>query len=222
MKVDSNHLESLAGLQGSWELILYSPNGDRNVYFIENGTEHFEHIKFDWPKGLELYGLLYPPCIIDDLRSYPWGAYLSADETLLMLSPENGASVSVLARLFEKGIKVDGFNMKRFILEMNEIEDPWNCDLQVLSRQIYRQQMRTWYIREKVLFDVEVPLSPGRWYRQSLVRPAVDASGEPVNMKLPEGSSFFYSPRESLLLEYQLNKRGELNSLYRSLTGNDP
>ncbi len=215
LDVDSYAGELESVLEGVWGLKWTALSGDSGSLMLDWSGGVPPGISFSVPLEEDLLILLYPPALTATCRPCPQGAYIPRYSFDGALSRKDGAALSVLTRLTELGYSMEEFNCSRFLREMAELDDPWLTDRELLVRQLGRQQMRSWYIREKKQFDVSPALSGGPWFGSSLKRVQLfsEAEGTEQTLKLPEGWGFLYNPLSREILEYQVDDHGEICSI---------
>ncbi|QEN09319.1 hypothetical protein EXM22_15525 [Oceanispirochaeta crateris] len=160
-----------------------------------------------------------PPQWEPGLGLSPWGAYIPSISHQGDLDFKAGAAVSILIRILEAGANLEGFNCRRFLYEMESLDDPWRTDHEMLMRQLGRQEMRIWYIRPKTEYPVVIPLPEGRWFFPSLLHEPLDSDGGLVSLDLPEGYSCLFQPASAEIAEIQVDDHGEAVCLVRSISG---
>lgn len=167
----------------------------------------------DSPKEEDLLLLLYPPLLVEGCRMNPLGVFIPSHEDRGEFCLVDGSAVSILITLVHNNLSIEDFNCSRFLLEMARLEDPWLVEEQTLLKQLGRREMRSWYIRTKTLFAVELPLPAGIWYGASLLQNVTESSGpediNPVHIELPEGYSFLYCPVRQEVMEIQVDSHGD-------------
>lgn len=203
--------ELVLSLSGSWTVVMSSTSGDPRVIEIDREEGGLpEHIFIESPKEEDSLLLLYPPPIAEGCRMNPLGGFIPSYRDYGELTLRDGSAVSILMTLRQNNLRIEDFNCQRFITEMAELDDPWLVEDQTLLKQLGRREMRSWYIRTKTMFEVEIALPPGHWYGASLLQPPLESSVEDTHtLSLPEGYSFLYCPERSELLEIQVDSHGE-------------
>ncbi|MDC7234723.1 MAG: hypothetical protein PQJ58_15935, partial [Spirochaetales bacterium] len=183
-----------------------------------------ECFTIDVPKEEDSLLLLYPPSLKNGCRMKPLGVFIPSYEDRGALSVEDGAAVSILMTLVQSGQDFSDFNCQRFLFEMGELDDPWLAEEETLLRQLSLRQMRSWYIREKTLFDLEIYLPSGSWYGSVPSGTPRESSGleNPVAIVLPEGYSFLVSPDRLELVEIQVDDHGQAVWIRESLVQEAP
>jgi hypothetical protein len=180
-------------------------------------------IEKDWTDGLpdsfilkspreeDFLLLLYPPKLVEGCSMNPLGAFVPSYKKSGQFSLKDGSAVSILLTLIDNNLYVKDFNCSRFILEMAELDDPWLVEEQTLLKQLGRKEMRSWYIRSKTLFSIEISLPEGLWFGPSLLQEALESSAPEaaVEIDLPEGHNFIYCPERAEVVEIQVDGHGE-------------
>ena len=118
---------------------------------------------------------------------------------------------------FSGGLDLSAFNARRFITEIQEkdLSDPWEIDWSLLERRLARQDMKSWYLREKHHFEIEVPIPQGLWFRRSLfMEPLNQSSSGQTILSLTEGSHFFYDPWQNKGFAVTVDDRGEFFQIF--------
>lgn len=216
MKELSLSIEELPGsltpaLAGRWIIKQASLSGD--LWEIEK----------DWTDGLpdtfilkspkeeDYLLLLYPPTLVEGCSMNPLGVFVPSYKNSGQFSLKDGSAVSILLTLIDNDLNVKDFNCSRFLLEMGELEDPWLVEEQTLLKQLGRKEMRSWYIRSKTLFSIELSLPEGLWFGPSLMQEVLESPAPEtvVKIDLPEGHSFIYCPERSKVIEIQVDGHGE-------------
>lgn len=163
------------------------------------------------PKEEDFLLLLYPPGLVEGCRMNPLGVFIPSYKNRGQFSLRDGSAVSILLTLIDNDLRVEDFNCSRFLLEMGELEDPWLVEKQTLLKQLGRREMRSWYIRSKTQFTIEISLAEGHWYASSLMQKALISSAPDtaVLIDFPVGHSFIYCPERAEVVEIQVDDHGE-------------
>lgn len=127
----------------------------------------------------------------------PYGAvYRSngADHRELRLRARDGAAVGLLRRLRRAGLKLEGFNVKRFLEGYREVAGPrgWAVDRTAIVEALQAGSFRITAIRLRDTLPVELVLPPGRWLsdRPGLrldPQPGRDGGRGGVRVSMPQG-----------------------------------
>ncbi len=211
MKVEDPPGELNGFLEGVWTLEWSALSGESGSRQMDWSSGIRRSISLNLPLEEDLLILLYPPLLTDSCLPRPRGAWIPWYESSGELNLKDGAAVSILMTLTERGCSMENFNCSRFLAEMAALEDPWLTDRELLVRQLARQEMRSWYIRERTLFETVLDLDAGIWYGPSLERAAEVAEGDEgsgTSHNLPEGWGFLFSPGRGEVLEYQVDEYG--------------
>lgn len=163
------------------------------------------------PKEEDFLLLLYPPDLVEGCSLNPLGVFIPSYKDSGIISIKDGSAVSILFTLIDHGLNLKDFNCKRFLLEMGALEDPWLVEEQTLLKQLGRREMRSWYIRSKTLFSIEITLPEGNWFGPSLMQDTLVSSALDsfVEIDLHEGYSFLYCPERKEIVEIQVDSNGE-------------
>jgi hypothetical protein len=196
-------------LKGIWSLEMGSFSGEFQEKELDWSEGIPRKISMEWPKEVELLLLLTPPSWQPGLSPAPWGVYVSSLKDRGDISYKEGASISILMRILQAGVNLEGFNCSRFLEEMGTLDNPWQTDHELLMRQLGRQEMRSWYIRPKTLYRVNLTLPEGSWYFRSLLQEPVVSDGRTLEFTFPEGHTSLYNPASESVVEIQVDDHGE-------------
>ena len=203
--------------RGIWTLEYCSFSGD------------FSSRELDWSEGIpaslslsrkkeeDLLILLSSPFSFPGQGFFPAGLWLSSDTEGGSTSFHNGAAVFLVSKLVQGGVSMKSFNMERFLEEMGELDNPWNCDRELLLRQLGRHEMCSWYIHECRTMTVSLTLPAGRWYQANPEAPPLISDGTKQDFDLAEDYHFFYCPSCKQMAEVQVDDHGEVVILFSSL-----
>ena len=201
-------MELQPSYEGLWVLELRSLSGDSQISELDWSEGIAERITVEWPKEEELLALLYPPEWEPGLGPDPWGSYVSPISQKGIFGFKAGAAVSVMMKVLEAGGELKGVNCRRFLDEMDALDDPWMTDQELLVRQLGRREMRSWYIRPRRLFPLILPLPQGTWFFSSLLHLPLISDGNGSELSLPEGYSLLFHPETGCLAEIQVDDHG--------------
>lgn len=200
-------------LKGNWLIKQASLCGDICEMEMDWAAGLPDSLSLNLPREEDILILLYPPRFDEKCRIHPLGVFIPSYETQGELSFIHGSAVSILFTLIENNLNIHDFNCSRFLSEMARLQDPWLVEEHTLLKQLGRREMRSWYIRNKTLFEIEIPLSRGWWFGPSLLQDPYHSAGpDEINMvsvKLPEGYSFLMSPAKQEIVEIQVDSHGE-------------
>ncbi len=200
-------LETL--FRGVWTLECCSFSGD-----VTSG-------ELDWREGVpaslslsrkkeeDLLILLSSPFSFPGQGFYPAGLWLPWDSERGRATFHDGAAVFLVSTLVRGEVSMSGFNMERFLDEMGALNNPWNCDRELLLRQLGRHEMCSWYIHERQTFSVALSLPEGAWYSANPEVASLVSSGTEQEFELSEGYHFFCCPSLKQAAEVQVDDHGE-------------
>lgn len=200
--------------KGIWTLECCSLSGEATSRELDWSEGVPASISLSRKKEEDLLILLSSPFSFPGQGFFPAGLWLPWDEGGGELSFHEGAAVFLVSALVKEGVPMRAFNMKRFLEEMAELEEPWNCDRELLLRQLGRREMRSWYIHERRTHPVDLNLPPGLWFRGNPGAPPFESDGNPGALELAEGYHFFFCPERKEGAEVQVDDHGEATVLF--------
>ena len=195
--------------RGVWTLECCSLSGDSRIRELDWKDGIPDSFSLTRSKEQDLLVLLRPPSPVLGQGFFPAGVWIPWDREAGSASFHNGAAVFLTASLAKGGFSMREFNMDRFLEEMGELENPWNCDRELLLRQLGRHQMCSWYIHERRGLPVGLTLPAGRWYQANPETAPLSSDGSPREFDLAEGYHFFYCPAREQAAEVQVDDHGE-------------
>ncbi len=180
--------------QGPWRLEVRDGRGE--IVREDLSFEPSSICSIEVNKESPLLCLLYPPVISDCFFHYPAGGiYEPGGAHRINLSWQDGAGVFFLMKAAASGVDLNCINMEKLLREIREKEfsDPWDIDWALLGRQLIKEELRSWYIRENYLFEVDLPSYPGRHllYPYALQDPVESSGGNTDRVFLSEGTHRF-------------------------------
>jgi hypothetical protein len=216
-------LENL--FKGIWILEYSSFSGDVATRELDWSGGIPPSFSLSRKKEEDLLILLSSPVSFPGRGFFPAGLWLPWDKGRGEASFHDGAAVFLVSALVQEGVPMKAFNMERFLEEMRTLDNPWNCDRDLLLRQLGRHEMCSWYIHERRTLSVSLILPPGLWHRANPEAPPLVSDGSPAEIELAEGYHFLFCPEREEGAEVQVNDHGEaavLLSRLSGLTGSSP
>lgn len=147
-----------------WTLEYLSGTGQSEAIEISYTGEC--SLSLDIPKEAFLVCLLHPPEISDYHTFHPAGGLFEPGENpSLDITWPGGAGAAFLIDAAEGGLQLSTINLRRLsdtILEKGD-PDPWLLDWDLLGCQLAQREMRSWYVRKKYFYDLNILFPVGRW-----------------------------------------------------------
>ncbi len=185
----------------------------RAVHFGESASCEIEVYK-----ETPVVCLLIPSGISEHFSPYPAGGlFVPGEDPVIELSWKDGAGAEFLIRALQGGMDLSSFNSRRFLSEIKEkeVRDPWQMDWALLERRLAGNEMKSWYLREKHRFDLEIPLPQGLWFSRSLfLEPLEQSSSGRAAFSLTEGDHHFFDPLQNLGFAVAVDDRGEFFQIF--------
>ena len=208
-------LESL--FMGIWTLEYCSFSGNVTTRELDWREGVPDSLSLSRRKEEDLLILLSSPFSSPGQGFFPAGLWLPWDEEGGRASFHNGAAVFLVSTLVQGGADMKDFNMPRFLEEMAELDNPWNCDRELLLRQLARHEMNMWYIHEKRTLELSLTLPEGCWFQANPEAEPLRSDGNMMVTELSEGYHFFCCPSRNKAAEVQVDDHGEAVVLFSAL-----
>lgn len=169
------------------------------------------------PKETFLICTLHPPFLSDFYNLHPAGGLFEPGENPSVdITWAGGGGSAFLIDAAEGGLVLSTINLRRLsdtILEKGD-PDPWFLDWDLLGRQLVQRDMRSWYVRKKICFDLDLLFPEGRWLPDSVwLDPLVINDSEIHELELCEGIHSYLDLNSGNIFIITVDKKGEAFTL---------
>ncbi|OQY35700.1 MAG: hypothetical protein B6241_00475 [Spirochaetaceae bacterium 4572_59] len=198
-----------------WTLEAYSEGNQ--IKMLELPYRGEASLSLHITKETPLLCLLYPPFMNNYYAPCPAGGlHESGESSVLNLSWPGGAGVSFLIDVAKAGMPLSTINLRRLSDTIREKGDPnpWILDWDLLGRQMVAREMRSWYIRKKYLYALDILFPAGCWLPGAAwLDPLVLDVSETLKLELCEGIHSYLNLNSGDVFIIAVDDRGEVFTL---------